>query len=558
MKKNKRGRSQIKSKKINIIQSNDAAHSSGSESYSQAHNLDRARSNWLLGEWEKISQMAESFPLDHPQRASLALFVSSGKQHLGEELSSKEWLEKALHWGCSMRTVSSVLISDVHNTVARLQAMKGDMEAAKAHFENALEISGSPQDVDFPAKSRAVKELSRLGLIDEALDVTEKVFNGVSFSQKTEVEAVKKMQADIRASQKVLQRQQAISAGACELDMREVWQLAESCFDHSDVQLAIDQAFFSREWSLEQRYYFSTAIAELMGIHNDRLQAISWINQARLFLINETVPQRVIKYHELSEIAARFNQPDLAVDISVEASLSNISLEEAKRNSIKATYYRMRCTSEKNQQHGHDLLMDYLEKVYSKAETEQPKRSKAAGCVMIEIGTTRENVPGQGSTLQLADIAMRQGMRFISVDMDPHNSRWAQFNMELLKLPGKAVAEKGEIFLQQFSEQIDYAFLDAYDFDHGKHSELRQQRYQKYMGSKIDEKQCHRMHLACAESLVDKLSSEGVVCIDDAWKDDAGHWTAKGTLAVPYLIQNGFEIIDARNHAVLMRRRADV
>ena len=142
--------------------------------------------------------------------------------------------------------------------------------------------------------------------------------------------------------------------------------------------------------------------------------------------------------------------------------------------------------------------------------------------------------------------------------MDPHNSRWAQFNLELMQLPGEAITEKGETFLQQFSGQVDYAFLDAYDFDHGKHSALRQQRYQKYLGSRIDEQQCHLMHLECAKALVEKLSPNGVICIDDTWQDEQGHWTAKGTLAVPFLLKNGFEIIEKRNRAVLMGKEHHV
>src|SRR3546814_16508885 len=96
--------------------------------------------------------------------------------------------------------------------------------------------------------------------------------------------------------------------------------------------------------------------------------------------------------------------------------------------------------------------------------------------------------------------------------------------------------------------------LDAYDFDHGKHSELRQSRYKKFLGSEIDEIACHEMHLDCAKSVHLKLSAGGLVCIDDTWIDD-GKWCAKGTLAVPYLLDNGFEIVEARNRAALLRRK---
>src|SRR3546814_20414765 len=87
-----------------------------------------------------------------------------------------------------------------------------------------------------------------------------------------------------------------------------------------------------------------------------------------------------------------------------------------------------------------------------------------------------------------------------------------------------------------------FVFLDAYDFDHGKHSELRQSRYKKFLGSEIDEIACHEMHLDCAKSVNMKTAAGGLVCLDDPWIAD-GKWFAKGTLAVPYLLDPGFEKI---------------
>jgi hypothetical protein len=61
------------------------------------------------------------------------------------------------------------------------------------------------------------------------------------------------------------------------------------------------------------------------------------------------------------------------------------------------------------------------------------------------------------------------------------------------------------------------------------------------------------MHLDCIQSLAEKLTDMGVVCIDDTWLE-AGHWTAKGTLAVPYLLAHGFELFEVRSGAVLLKR----
>ena len=112
---------------------------------------------------------------------------------------------------------------------------------------------------------------------------------------------------------------------------------------------------------------------------------------------------------------------------------------------------------------------------------------------------------------------------------------------------------KGEDYLDSYAGSLDVVFLDAYDFDHGKHSRLRQSRYEKFLGAPVDDGECHRMHLACAKSIEKKLSRKGLVCIDDTWLED-GRWTAKGTLAMPYLIEHGFRVLEARNRAALLSR----
>jgi hypothetical protein len=122
-----------------------------------------------------------------------------------------------------------------------------------------------------------------------------------------------------------------------------------------------------------------------------------------------------------------------------------------------------------------------------------------------------------------------------------------------LNLSFEAITMKGEDYLRDYDGNFDFIFLDAYDFDHGGHSKLRQSRYEKFLGASIDDTECHRMHLDCAKSVVKKLSARGLVCVDDTWLED-GSWTAKGTLAMPYLLENGFHVLEARNRAALLVR----
>lgn len=199
-----------------------------------------------------------------------------------------------------------------------------------------------------------------------------------------------------------------------------------------------------------------------------------------------------------------------------------------------------------NSEHGHALLVNYLR--------DAPPLPLPRKQLMIEIGTTRENVPDQGSTRKLAQLCADLGLDFVTVDMDPSNSRRARRMFKRLGLPFKAITAKGEDYLAAHPGPIDYVFLDAYDFDHGKHSEQRQSRYERYLGNRISDADCHQMHLDCAHSLLDKLAENGLICFDDTWIDAAGNWSAKGTTAMPFLLANGFEIVNAENSAALLRR----
>ena len=163
-------------------------------------------------------------------------------------------------------------------------------------------------------------------------------------------------------------------------------------------------------------------------------------------------------------------------------------------------------------------------------------------------------MPGLGSSEKLSARCAELGIDFITVDMDPRNSAAARRMFRVKGYPSRAVTAKGEDFLAEWQGVIDYCFLDAYDFDHGQHSELRQSRYEAFLGERINDEACHRMHFDCATSLIAKLSPSGLICFDDTWLDGNGLWTAKGKTAMPLLLHNGFRVLEARNRAALLAR----
>ncbi|QIV96506.1 hypothetical protein EDC55_12015 [Allofrancisella inopinata] len=316
------------------------------------------------------------------------------------------------------------------------------------------------------------------------------------------------------------------------------------CMKQSDVLGSIDAFVLESEVSDEEKFDICCSFATKIKEYGDRNQGVSYMNNARYFLSDKD-QEREKQYKKLIKLAVLFDEVALAVDLEMEYSSQFWNFADDINRKVSEEYKKIRAASFSKQEHGQALLIDYIEK--------NVKDGEGFGKTLVEIGTTRENVPGQGSTLQLARLCKRKGIKFITVDMDAHNVRWASFLSKKYDLNIKAVTRKGEEFLKNDIEDFDFVFLDAYDFDHGGHSSLRQSRYEKYLDGKIDEKKSHKMHLECAKSVVEKLKKDGVVCVDDTWQDEVGAWMAKGALAIPYLIEKNFKILEQKNRAVLMR-----
>ena len=143
------------------------------------------------------------------------------------------------------------------------------------------------------------------------------------------------------------------------------------------------------------------------------------------------------------------------------------------------------------------------------------------------------------------------GFHFITVDMDSVNTQTAAQMFRENGVPFEAVHARGEDYLAAYEGDMDCVFLDAYDFDHGKHTELRQSRYEKFLGARISDADCHKMHLECAQAIVKKMQPWTLVCMDDTWLD-SGRWAAKGTLSMPYFLENNLQLLDVRNKSALL------
>lgn len=291
-------------------------------------------------------------------------------------------------------------------------------------------------------------------------------------------------------------------------------------------------------------------ILELANSHksqNNNPRAMHYYAQAKKISNNN--------FYQLLTLAKSYlelNQKEVALDLYIESLFQLMQTGNDLNQKMLDLYHSTRGKVTYGKEHGHELIIKYI-----KSNLDFIKSQADHKLTLIEIGSTREDVPGQGSTEKLARFCQANDLHFITVDMDPRNTKLAHVTLAGINKEFEAINQKGEDFLRDYSGPMDFVFLDAYDFDHGKHSEERQSRYERFLGKRISDEQCHKMHLECAQQIVDKISNHGAVCIDDTWYEN-GEWKAKGATAVPYLLSNSFCIILTGNRSVLLKKTSSV
>lgn len=499
-----------------------AVQKGGSDALRVLHGLDddmlfeQARTQWQFGDWSSLERLTLPDIEQQPQKGKLALLVATAKLQLGNTSAAEDLLRKAIDWGVDKALVSRVLVSSVHNTLARA-AIAADKQAAAARYIEASLKTAMPSgsfELLFPTRLQHQKNLVQ----------------------------------DELASREISQKRVRYNAiGSPNSIPKNIEAEAKNCLLQPDVHAAVQEAVANRMKTNEERFALYLALAKLFKANNDNLSAIDSLSRAKPFLGSVSADWKA----ELIRLYIALGRKAEASTLFVAEGLGagdHFNLSSKELEILAGAVEELRLATENKQAHGQVLLLDYLKR-HAQDLTAQLSRPVR----VLEIGTTREDVPGQGSTKQFMQFCKAHSVDFTTVDMDPANSLRAQAMFDEAGIPFKAITAKGEEFLETADETFDCVFLDAYDFDHGMHSDLRQSRYETFLGDRISDAACHEMHLRCAVALTQKLPDHGLICFDDTWLDD-GQWTAKGTTAMPYLLSNGFKLIDVRNRAALLAR----
>ena len=127
--------------------------------------LDRSRIQWQLGDWHSLTHIDPGILPHHPDRAKLALLSAAGHAQLGHIELARQLTRLAQNWGCNKKLIGQVLISGVHNSLARAAAATGRTQKTREHFENTIHVGMPYLEAHLLAPARAQRQLTDMGLV---------------------------------------------------------------------------------------------------------------------------------------------------------------------------------------------------------------------------------------------------------------------------------------------------------------------------------------------------------------------------------------------------------
>lgn len=171
----------------------------------------------------------------------------------------------------------------------------------------------------------------------------------------------------------------------------------------------------------------------------------------------------------------------------------------------------------------------------------------------VEIGCGRAG--DDGSTQVISKWANQYGRQLTTVDVDPRNCEL----VTSLALPNiQIVNSTGEAYLESFpidTDLIGFLYLDNFDWDwHPENSEpfvLEQRLRYDELGLEMNNVNSQRAHLEQMIAALSYMAEQSIVVLDDTWYNRWwGHYSGKGGAVVPYLLANGYKILETEEQPV--------
>lgn len=191
--------------------------------------------------------------------------------------------------------------------------------------------------------------------------------------------------------------------------------------------------------------------------------------------------------------------------------------------------------------------------IYQRAEKYLDQIDPSSIGWFIEIGTSRDG--DDGSTQVIANWASRFDRKLYTVDIDHLNINFvSSFDIPNLK----TYLGSGEQFFQTWPEhlgKISFLYLDNFDWDwHPENTEsfvIAQQKRYSELGYEMTNVNSQRAHLEQMILALPHMAEQSIVVLDDTWYNKWwGHYSGKGGAVVPYLLANGYTILETEEQPV--------
>jgi hypothetical protein len=171
----------------------------------------------------------------------------------------------------------------------------------------------------------------------------------------------------------------------------------------------------------------------------------------------------------------------------------------------------------------------------------------------VEVGTSRNG--DDGSTWTIANWAAHYNKKLYTIDIDPENIKFVtKFDIPNLR----TWLGSGEQFFQNFSsysDVISFLYLDNFDWDwHPDNTEpfvVEQQSRYRELGLEMNNVNSQRAHLEQMIAALPYMAKQSIVVLDDTWYNQWwGHYSGKGGAVVPYLLANGYTVLETEEQPV--------
>jgi hypothetical protein len=168
--------------------------------------------------------------------------------------------------------------------------------------------------------------------------------------------------------------------------------------------------------------------------------------------------------------------------------------------------------------------------------------------VFVEIGSSRAG--DDGSTNVIAAWAKQKNSHMVTVDFDPVVCvALKDQNLDNVEI----INSTGEDYLQSVTSPISFLYLDNFDWDwHPLNTEafvLEQQHRYGELGYSMTNLTSQMAHLTQTILAMSHITPRSLIVCDDTWYNEHwGHYSGKSGAAVPYLISQGYRILETEEY----------